>query len=34
MTIQHKELAAGRWRDLSFLEEMANVGAEIGRTIS
>lgn len=34
MTFQHRELAAGRWRDLSFLEQMANVGAEIGRTVA
>ena len=34
MTFQHKELATGRWRGLSFLEQMANVGAEIGRTVS
>jgi hypothetical protein len=34
MTYQHRELAAGRWCDLSFFEQMANVGAEIGRTIS
>jgi hypothetical protein len=34
MTYQHRELAAGRWHELSFFEQMANVGAEIGRTIS
>ncbi len=34
MTYQHRELAAGRWFKLSFCEQMANVGAEIGRTIS
>ncbi len=34
MTYQHRELAAGRWNDLSFFEQMANVGAEIGRTIT
>ncbi len=34
MTYQHRQLAAGRWCDLSFFEQMANVGAEIGRTIS
>jgi hypothetical protein len=34
VTYQHRELAAGRWKELSFLEQMANVGAEIGRTIS
>ena len=34
MTCQHRELAAGRWRELPFLEQMANVGAEVGRTIT
>ena len=34
MTFQHRELAAGRWYDLSFFEQMANVGAEIGRTVT
>jgi len=30
---QHPDLAAGRWRELSFVEQMANVGSEIERTI-
>ncbi len=34
MSIQHRGLAAGRWYELSFFEQMANVGAEIGRTIT
>ncbi|HYK87867.1 MAG TPA: hypothetical protein VE398_03810 [Acidobacteriota bacterium] len=34
MNYQHRELAAGRWNELTFLEQMANVGAEVGRTIS
>lgn len=34
MTVQHRELAAGRWCDLPFLDQMANVGAEIGRTVT
>ena len=34
MNLQHRELAAGRWYDLPFLEQMAHVGAEVGRTIS
>lgn len=33
MNYQHKELAAGRWKTLSFLEQMANVGSEVERTI-
>jgi hypothetical protein len=32
-TFYHQELAAGRWRELSFFEQMANVGSEIERTI-
>jgi hypothetical protein len=27
----HPELAAGRWRRLSLAEQLANVGAEVGR---
>jgi hypothetical protein len=34
MMHQHRELAAGRWNQLSFAEQMANVGSEIERTIS
>lgn len=34
MSPQHKELAAGRWNQLTFLEQMANIGSEIERTIS
>ena len=30
----HRELAAGRWKELRFVEQMANVGSEIERTIS
>ncbi|MBI5077458.1 hypothetical protein HZB94_03695 [Candidatus Falkowbacteria bacterium] len=32
--IQHKNLAAGRWRTLSFSEQMGNVGSEVSRAIS
>lgn len=28
---RHRELAAGRWRELSLVEQLANVGAEVGR---
>jgi len=31
--IQHKELAEGRWKDLSLCEQMANIGSEVSRTI-
>jgi len=34
MSYYHRELAAGRWNELSFLEQMANVGAEIGQTVN
>ena len=27
----HKELAAGRWYELSLTEQLANIGAEVGR---
>jgi hypothetical protein len=30
----HKKLATGRWFELSFEEQMANIGAEIGRALS
>lgn len=33
MSVQHKGLAAGRWQQLSFVEQMANVGSEIERTV-
>ena len=29
MEIQHKDLAMGRWRGLSFFEQMANIGSEV-----
>ena len=28
---QHAGLAAGRWRELPFLEQMANIGSEVER---
>lgn len=30
---QHKNLAAGRWKELSFFEQMANIGSEVQRAI-
>ena len=33
MSYQHKDLAAGRWKTLSFLEQMANTGSEVERAI-
>ena len=34
MNFQHKELAAGRWNNFSFVEQMANVGSEVERSIN
>ena len=34
MTAIHRELAAGRWFEMSLVEQMANIGSEIERTIS
>ena len=34
MTYQHKELAAGRWSRLAFLEQMANVSSEVERALN
>lgn len=33
MEIQHKNLAGGRWMEMNFAEQMANVGSEVERTI-
>lgn len=33
MTTQHQQLAGGRWQELSFFEQMANIGSEVERTI-
>ncbi|MCK9574030.1 MAG: hypothetical protein M0R20_06530 [Candidatus Omnitrophica bacterium] len=34
MSYQHKGLAAGRWSQLSFLEQMANIGSEVERALN
>lgn len=34
MTVQHKELAAGRWNQLTFAEQMANIGSEVERALN
>lgn len=34
MTAMHRELAAGRWFEMPLVEQMANVGSEIERTIA
>ena len=31
---QHKTLAQGRWQKMPFLEQMANIGSEVERTIA
>lgn len=33
MAYHHPELAAGRWQKLSLIEQMANVGSEVGRVL-
>jgi len=33
MTHQHRSLAEGRWLELSFFEQMANIGSEVERSI-
>ena len=30
----HKELAAGRWNEMPFLEQMANIGSEVERALN
>lgn len=34
MSALHRELAAGRWYTLSLVEQMANIGSEIERTMA
>ena len=34
MSYQHKNLAAGRWNQLSFIEQMANIGSEVERALN
>lgn len=34
MGFQHKNLASGAWKTMSFIEQMANVGSEVERAIS
>lgn len=34
MIYQHQALAAGRWMQLSIIEQMANIGSEVERTIN
>ncbi|MDP8216206.1 MAG: hypothetical protein P9L98_02645 [Candidatus Kaelpia imicola] len=34
MNIQHKKLASGGWKQLSFFEQMANIGSEVERALN
>lgn len=34
MEYQHKNLASGKWQELSLIHQLANIGSEIFRTIS
>ena len=34
MIYQHQGLAAGRWQELSFVEQMANIGSEVERALN
>ena len=34
MHFQHKNLAAGKWRELSLAEQLANVGSETNRALN
>ena len=34
MNAQHKELAGWRWRQLPFVEQMANIGSEVERSLN
>jgi hypothetical protein len=34
LSVQHKELAAGRWYTLAFPEQMAHIGAEVERALN
>lgn len=33
MNYQHKQLSRGRWFELTFFEQMANIGSEVERAI-
>ncbi|MFH1856904.1 MAG: hypothetical protein ABH836_06780 [Candidatus Omnitrophota bacterium] len=34
MNIQHKDLAMGRWSQMSICEQMANIGSEVSRALN
>ena len=33
MSFQHRQLAAGRWNTLTLVEQLANIGSEVERTL-
>jgi len=33
MTVQHRELAAGRWNELSLVAQLGNIGSEVERAL-
>lgn len=33
MTVEHRDLAAGRWYELSLAEQLGNIGSEVSRAI-
>ena len=33
MTYQHQDLAAGRWKQMTLIEQMANIGSEVERAL-
>jgi len=34
VSVQHRDLAAGRWKEMPLLERMANIGGEVERALS
>lgn len=34
MSPQHQELSAGRWGELPFVDQMANIGSEVNRALN
>lgn len=34
MSVLHKDLAQGRWGQMSFLEQIANIGSEVERALN
>ena len=34
MSYRHGDLAAGRWRELPFFEQLANIGSEVERALN